>query len=578
MTIRIRAALLLLSGPCCVGASVAQASPALRPVRGVADPQLVHQQAVSSRRLAGERHHSPTSTTNFGHTPLARRAPNVLLILADDLGFADLGCYGGEISTPNLDRLAAGGLRFTQFYNCGRCWPTRAALLTGYYAQQVRRDKLPGVRSGAGGLRPTWGRLLPEMLRPLGYRSYLAGKWHVDGRPNACGFDRSYRVDDHDRYFGPRRHSQDGERLAPVADPSFYLTQAIADRAIAFLQDHAAAHADRPFFCLLTFTAPHFPLQAPAADVARYRQTFASGWDEVRSARFGRQKALGLLDCRMPPIEREVGPPYAFPEALRKLGSAEVNRPRPWSRLGDAQRAFQADKMAVHAAMVDRMDREIGRVLTQLRRMRAFDDTLILFLSDNGASAEIMVRGDGHDPRAAPGSAGSFLCLGPGWSSAANTPFRRHKTWVHEGGIATPLIVHWPGGIAARGALRRTPGHVVDLVPTILARCGGSPPATAMAPPRPGRDLSPAFADDCVVARESLWWSHDGHRALRVGDLKWVVARGEPAQLFDLAVDRAEAHDLAAAQPQRVRAMAAEWQAQEDAFRAALPERRVRRP
>ena len=376
------------------------------------------------------------------------RPPNVVVILADDLGFSDLGCYGGEIRTPNLDGLAAGGLRYTQFYNTARCWPTRAAILTGYYAQQVRRDTVPGVPSGARGVRPGWARLLPELLKARGYRSYHAGKWHVDGMPLAGGFDRSYYVEDMGRYFHPRVLYEDDRKLPPVKpDSGYYTTTAIADHAVSYLKQHAAEHREEPFFLYLAFSAPHFPLQAPPEDIARYRGRYSEGLGERRAPSGGGESRSSVSSTgRLSDVEREVGPPYDFPEAIRRLGPGEINRPLPWERLTAEQRAFQAAKMEIHAAMIDRLDREVGRVLDQIRAMDAFENTLIFFLSDNGASAEIMVRDDGHDPSAPPGSAASHLCLGPGWSTVANTPFRYHKTWVHEGGIATPLIVHWPRG------------------------------------------------------------------------------------------------------------------------------------
>jgi arylsulfatase len=357
--------------------------------------------------------------------PAAR--PNVVVILADDLGFSDLGCYGGEIKTPNLDGLAAGGLRFTQFYNTARCWPSRGALLTGYYAQQIRRDSVPGVPSGARGVRPHWAKLLPAMLGPLGYRSYHSGKWHVDGMPLAAGFDRSYHVEDLGRYFHPRVLYEDDQKRPPVEPGTgYYTTIAIADHGIRYLKEHAEHRAGQPFFLYLAMSAPHFPLQAPPDDIARYRDRYRDGWEAVRAERWRKIQRLGIVKGRLPDVEREVGPPYDFPKALETLGPGEVNRPVPWDTLTDHQRAFQAAKMAIHAAMVERMDREIGRVLNQVRAMGAFENTLIFFLSDNGASAEIMVRDDGHDPTADAGSAGSHLCLGPGWSTVANKPFRRH--------------------------------------------------------------------------------------------------------------------------------------------------------
>lgn len=501
----------------------------------------------------------------------AAQRPNVLVILADDLGFSDLGCYGGEIDTPHLDGLAERGLRFTQFYNTARCWPTRAALLTGYYAQQVRRDTVPGVPSGGRGKRPQWARLLPEMLAAAGYRSYHSGKWHVDGMPLEGGFHRSYYLQDQGRFFNPKVHYEDDRRLPPVRPESgYYATTAIADHAVRCLKEHARDHGGKPLFHYLAFTAPHFPLHALPEDVARYRERYRRGWAAVRAERWRRIQGMGIVSCALSAVEREIGPPYHFPGALKALGAGEVNRPLPWGRLNAEQREFQATKMAIHAAMVHRMDGEIGRVLDQLRQMGALDDTLILFLSDNGASAEIMVRDDGHDPAADPGSAATYLCLGPGWSTTSNTPFRRHKTWVHEGGIATPLIAHWPKGIRARGELRHNLGHVIDILPTILEATGArrfSNYRGRPVPPPPGRSLLPAFARDNAVARDDLWWLHEGNRAIRVGDWKLVSTRNGPWELYNLSTDRAETNDLAARYPDKVRELERVWTLRMGQFR-----------
>ena len=488
--------------------------------------------------------------------------PNILLIVADDMGFSDAGCYGGEIATPNLDALAKNGLRFTQFYNTARCWPSRAAILTGYYAQAVRRDTVPGIKSGAQGVRPPWAKLLPDMLKPLGYRSYHSGKWHVDGLPLQNGFDHSYSLNDHDRHFTPKMHTEDDKRLPAVtAKDGYYSTTAIADHAIQLLKDHAEQYPDRPFFEFLAFTCPHFPLQAPPEDIARYRKTYVTGWDVMRLERWKRLQELHIGGTSLSAIERDLGPPYNFPDALKKLGPNEVNRPLPWAELTPEQREFQANKMAVHAAMVDRMDREIGRVLEQLRTMGALENTLVFFLSDNGASAEIMVRGDGHDPHAECGTGATFLSIGPGWSSLANTPFRRHKTWVHEGGISTPLIVSWPKGIAARGELRHTPGHIIDLVPTTLELAGGRPDVDGKpTPQRPGKSLVPLFTKDGAVTHDTIWWLHEGNRALRAGNWKIVAAgKDSPWELYDLTSDRSEMQNLAAEKPEKVRELAAMW-------------------
>lgn len=490
--------------------------------------------------------------------------PNVLIFLADDMGYSDVGCYGSEIGTPNIDRLAKEGVRFTQFYNTARCWPTRAAIMTGYYAQEVRRDGFNGRGGGARGVRPTWAPLLSASLKPLGYRTYHSGKWHIDGLPLQNGFDHSYSLDDHDRHFAPKKHTEDDKPLPPVeANSGYYTTKAIADHAIKCLREHASTHANAPFFGYVAFTTPHFPLQAPPEDIALYRDTYTRGWDVMREERWKRMKQIGTGGSELAPIEREVGPPYAFPEAIAKLGPNELNRPAPWASLTAAQRAFQSSKMSVHAAMVHRMDFDIGRVLEQLRAMGALDNTIVFFLSDNGASAEMMVRGDGHDQKAAPGSAGTFLSIGPGWSSVANTPFRRHKTWVHEGGISTPLIVRWPKGIPARGELRHTPGHLVDIVPTVMELASGKPFVAdrgADAPPFPGKSLVPTFKKDVEIARDSIWFMHEGNRALRVGNWK-IVASGQdaPWELYDLTTDRSETRNLAAEKPEKVRELAAQW-------------------
>ncbi|MCX7886966.1 MAG: arylsulfatase [Verrucomicrobiae bacterium] len=500
---------------------------------------------------------------------VAQEKPNFLIIFADDLGYSDLGCYGGEISTPNLDRLAANGLRFTQFYNTTRCWPSRAALMTGYYAQQIRRDAFPGGPGGARGVRPQWARLLPDLLRPVGYRSYHSGKWHIDGKQLENGFDRAYCLDDWNRNFNPQNHTEDDKPLPPVALGSgYYSSTAITDYAIKYLREHAAQHAGRPFFLYLNYIVPHFPLQAPSDYIAKYRAKYGVGWDVIRKQRYARLRKMGIVNCPLSPLEPNVGPPYHHPDAFEKLGPGEVRFPIPWRELTAQQREFQSTKMAIHAAMVDHMDHEIGRVIEQLRAMNALDNTLILFLTDNGASAEIMVRGDGHDPNAPPGSAATFLCLGPGWSSAANTPFRRHKVWVHEGGIATPLIAHWPKGIHTRGKLRHTPMHVIDIAATVLELAGAR--LHPEAPPCPAKSLVPLFQKDGTVQHDYLWWLHEGNRAIRVGNWKLVSAAkdGGEWELYDMKTDRSETRNLAARYPEKVKELAALWQQKADEFRA----------
>lgn len=490
--------------------------------------------------------------------------PNVVILLADDLGFSDLGCFGGEIDTPHLDAMAADGVRFTQFYNTARCWPTRAALMTGYYAQQVRRDAIPGVRGGQG-QRPDWATLLPENLKAAGYRSHHSGKWHIDGEPIEEGFDHSYNLKDLGRLFSPKVHTLDEQTLAPEKpDGSYYATDAIADRAIEFLRQHQREHERSPFLSFVAFSVPHFPLQAPADSIARYRGRYEAGWDVMRTSRFGRMQKMLNLPTKLSPLEPEIGPPYHFDNVAETFGDLEVDREVQWKTLTDHQREFQSMKMEIHAAMVDVMDAAIGRILDQLDAMDVADNTIVMFLSDNGASAELMVRGDGHDVNAPSGSAATHLCLGPGFSRACNTPFRRHKTWVHEGGIATPLVVRWPAGIPDRGGLRHQVGHVIDVVPTILAAAGVTPKPVAGAPPIPGRSLLTALTDDVPVQRDRLWWLHEGNGAIRVGDWKLVAAEGEPWELYDLSVDRGETNDLADEFPARVSKMAAVWTTETD--------------
>lgn len=263
--------------------------------------------------------------------------------------------------------------------------------------------------------------------------------------------------------------------------------------------------------------------------MAKYRDRYATGWGEVQQARFRRLEEIGIVSSDLATMERDVGPPYPpKPEVLARLGDGELDRPLPWTELTPSQHVFQATKMAIHAAMVEAMDRAIGRIIGQLESMNVLDDTFILFASDNGASAEIMIRGKGHDPVRPAGSSGTFLCLGPGWSSCANTPFRRHKTWVHEGGIATPWIVHWPNGIDSTAPLRTQPVHLVDVAPTLLELAGLTPVREQEGrpvPPMQGRSFVRALTDPAAEpAHETLWWCHEGHRAVREGNWKLVAA------------------------------------------------------
>ena len=489
-----------------------------------------------------------------------------MLVVMDDMGFSDLGCYGGEIETPSVDGLAKTGVRFTQFYNAGRCWPTRSCILTGYYAPQVCMD--PPVR----GWRPPWQRLIPHYLRGAGYRTYHSGKWHIFNTRDPekeGGFDKSwgYDIEQFSHFFG------DGDKKT-------FSATAITDHALECLQEHEAAHKGTPFFHYVCYTTPHFPAQAEQADIDKYANRYDEGWDVLRERRWRGLREMGIVGCELSAREPNVPAPHYLAhkdEWGPQLGPGEIEYAVPWDSLTEEQKRFQSRKMAIHAAMIDRTDRELGRLLHQLEAMGSLEDTLVLFLSDNGASAEMMIRGGGHDPTAPPGSETTHLCLGPGWSTCSNAPFRRHKIWVHEGGVATPLVASWPNGITARGELRHDMGHCTDFLPTIMDLAGVKPeelPLPEGAPPLPGRSLVPTFEQDGSTERAHIYFHHEGNRALRVGDWKLVnesnVNQGtpdDPWALYDLSTDRCEMADLSAEMPEKCAEMQELWRKCEDAYR-----------
>lgn len=486
----------------------------------------------------------------------AQERPNIVIILADDMGFSDIGCYGSEIATPNLDRLAKEGLRFTQFYNAARCCPTRAALLTGLYPHQagvghmLENWRPPSYSNGLIGPTMT----IAELLRKGGYRTYHAGKWHVGGlgrndarnHPMNRGFDRVYGSGGGGNYFALSPLYLDKKSMQPGED--FYATDAFSDRAVRFIEEHGLEHKDRPFFLHLCYTAPHFPLHAKPNDIAKYRGKYREGWDALRRNRHERMKKLGIVQQDWPLSPRD---PVA----------------KAWGEVPEGEREEWDLRMAVYAAMIDCMDQGIGRVLQVLDRIGAAENTLVLFLSDNGSSAEALDSWPnprrGHKPGSATGTRESHRCLEVGWSNAANTPFREHKMWVHEGGIATPLIAHWPRGIKPRGALTHQVGHVIDLMPTCLELAGVSYPKTIndkTLPALEGRSLVPAF-EGKTPGERTLAWEHDGNRAIRAGDWKLVAPYRGQWELYDLKADRTEVNNLAKKQPERVEALAAQWQA-----------------
>ena len=504
----------------------------------------------------------------YGSTVFGNTRPNIILVVADDMGFSDAGCYGGEIQTPVLDSLAENGLRFTQMYSTGRCWPSRAVLMTGYYAQQVGMDPRRGKEW------PSWSRLLPLRLKKAGYRNYHSGKWHLKGMPAdaaVSGFDRSYYLGDQDRFFSPKRVYLDDEQQPAIErGTGFYSTVAKADYAIEFLQDHAAETSDQPFFLYLAFFAPHFPLHALPEDIAKYRDTYLKGWDVVRKERWSRLTSMGMVDSGLATLRKDIFPPWNLSEEelVNEIHPGEVAYALPWDSLTEEQQRFQATKMAIHAAMIDRMDQEIGRVMDQVKQMGESDNTVFMFVSDNGASGEMMNRGDRHDPGAPLGSAGSCLGIGPGWSTAANTPLSMHKHWNHEGGISSPMIVHWPDGISARGELRHTPTHFIDLFPTILEIAGVAVSPPAEGPALPGRSLIPVLGENNAWRNRFLFWAHSGNRAIRKGDWKAVSRRDnkEIWELYNIQVDRAELQDLAEKHDEKLEELTSTWETLRDRY------------
>lgn len=482
--------------------------------------------------------------------------PNIVVLLADDMGFSDLGCYGGEIETPHLDSLARGGVRFSQFYNAARCCPSRAALLTGLYPHQagighmVANDGIPSYQGYLNDRCVT----LAEALKPAGYTTLMTGKWHVGSAPGQWPLDRGF-----DQYWGTPSGGGvyfkqtleirkevffvEGRERIEVGD-DYYATQTFTDKAIEKLERHMRGGGG-PFFLYLAHIAPHWPLQAKPSDIAKYAGRYDGGWDEMRARRFARQKEIGLLPAEVRLSERD-------------------ERAQAWSDLSPERRRELARRMEIYAAQVDCLDQNVGRLMGALRRLGQWDNTLILFLSDNGCSAE---GGPGGFSRGAPdaplGTGRSYASAGLEWANACNTPLRRYKTTTHEGGIATPLIAHWPAGIPARGEWRRQPGHLVDLMPTLLEIAGARHPGTRNGKtllPLEGRSLAQTLRTATTPDERTLFWEHEGNKAVRRGDWK-AVGRGLGTwELYNLASDRTETTDLANRHPEIAAELAGLWQ------------------
>jgi len=510
------------------------------------------------------------SATAAGLGNQQQRRPNILLVVADDLGYSDLGCYGGEIATPTLDALAADGLRFAQFYTTARCCPSRASILTGQYPHKVGVGHMvtdmghPGYRGRLSDNAVT----LADVLKSAGYRTFMSGKWHVGTNdPTRHGFEQYFgTLISAATYWDAAKYLRlpQGSRIRDYGADSFYGTDALTDYALDFLED-ARTTPDRPWFLYLAFHAPHFPLHARREDISRYRNRYSRGWDLLREERLARMKQLRLVarNTRLSPRSR-----------FTNFGETVSAENPPWDSLPEDRRADLAMRMAIYAAMVDRMDQNIGRVTADLRARGELDHTLIIFLSDNGACAEwdpfgfdvssspnnVLHRGDDLERM---GSPGTYHSVGSGWANASNTPWRMYKHYSHEGGISTPCVVHWPAGFRRRNAIESAPAHLIDLMPTIVEASGAEYPSQFNARetlPMAGTSLVPALRGERMPER-TLYFEHEGTRAVRQGRYKLTALRGESWKLYDMERDRTELEDIADRQPRRVESLAKKWDA-----------------
>jgi arylsulfatase len=458
----------------------------------------------------------------------AAEKPNVVVILTDDLGFSDLGCYGAEIETPVLDRLAANGLRFTQFYNTAKCHSSRVSLLTGRWCRQAGDEKMNRAVT------------LPEMLGPAGYFNAMSGKWHLEKEPTDFGFDRFFgHLSGATHFFrGDNTFRLNGEPWK-VPDSGFYTTIAKVDFALEFLAE--ARREKKPWLLYIAFNAPHAPIQPLKEDYDKYKDRYHVGWDVIHERRIDRLIELGIL------------------------GEDIETAPRPdhipaWDDLTPELRAWESRRMAGYAGMIDRVDRELGRLVADLEAAGELDNTLIMFFSDNGACP---YDRQNHLWQENPYNPKTRWTDSTGWAWARNAPYRFYKQNQFEGGIATPAIFHWPAGLKPEpGSLDRTPAHLVDVLPTIAEIAGAEIPFTFPGrepTPLAGVSLAPIFAGGALEHRPPIHFLHDSDRGLREGDWKIVSFRSGPWELYHLKNDPAEVHDLAAEHPERVEKMAAEW-------------------
>jgi arylsulfatase len=488
--------------------------------------------------------------------------PNILLIVADDLGYSDLGCFGGEIDTPNLDRLAENGIRLTQFYNTGRCCPSRASILTGQYPHRVGLGHMTIdlKRPGYLGRVSEDAQTIAQVLKPAGYRSFIAGKWHLGTRdPTRHGFEEFYGTLASAKRFFDQDHLlrlPEGRKARRYEEGSFYATDAITDHALDFL-NLARETPDQPWFLYLAHPAPHFPLHAPKENIVKYADRYQVGWDVIREERLARLKDIGIVEQEIELTPRS--PYWNYGETVTGTNPAwdEINEP--------GRRNDLARRMAIFAAMVDRMDQQIGRVIDDLKVNGEFENTLIVFLSDNGACAEWDWKGFDerssninhlHEDLDAMGGPGTFHSVGSGWANVSNTPWRMYKHYNYEGGINSPGIIHWPAELSEMaGRLFHDPTHIIDLLPTIVAASGVSYEGEL---PIPGVDL----LDELTIESEefrTLYFEHESNRAIREGNWKLVALKQESWELYDMTSVRTEMENVAGKYKDVVRRLSGKW-------------------
>ena len=481
-------------------------------------------------------------TLNLGWSETDRTRPNFILIMVDDMGYSDIGCYGGEVKTPNLDQLAQNGLRFTQFYNSAKCHTTRAELLTGNYAYSIGDNNM---EHGA-----TFG----EVLRPIGYRTLISGKWHQVPLPTTRGFDRYYGLADGcSNFFNPGINARPGEGLPgrkrkslrrwaiedkvimgyTNPDKKFYHTDAFTSYAIDRLDEYR--NEDKPFVLYLPYTAPHYPLHAWPEDIAKYRGKYKIGWDEIRKQRFKRMNKMGII-----------GPDHKLTPRASKA----------WDDLSDEQQDAEDLKMAVYAAMIDRVDQNLGRLFAKVKELGEWDNTLIMFLTDNGACSEQ----PNTTPDIPPGPVESYRTVSVGWANASNTPYRKFKSTDYEGGIRTPFIAHWPGVI--KPGMTNQVGHIIDISATFRDITGAKYPKQIQdkkTKPPVGKSLLPIFKGDERKPHKEIFWRFNRANAVRQGDLK-VVRAGKVWELYDLKADPTETNNLAKERPMKTAELSQMWE------------------